>query len=94
LVRAYDPLGITLNGAHVEVGASPVKGPLVKDRGEFVEVTWEQAVKYLASTLAHYQGDQFAALSSAKCTNEENYVFQKFVRSVMKTNNVDHCARL
>jgi formate dehydrogenase major subunit len=66
----------------------------VKLRGEFVEVTREQAIKYVASTLLHYRGDQFAALASAKCTNEENYLFQKFVRTVMETNNVDHCARL
>jgi len=93
-VHAYDSLGIAVKGSHVEVGESPVTRPLVKRKGEFVEVSWEQAIKYVASTLVHYQGDQFAALSSAKCTNEENYIFQKFVRSVMKTNNVDHCARL
>jgi len=33
-------------------------------------------------------------LTSAKCTNEENYLLQKFARAVIKTNNVDHCARL
>jgi predicted molibdopterin-dependent oxidoreductase YjgC len=33
-------------------------------------------------------------LSSARCTNEENYLFQKFFRGVLGTNNVDHCARL
>jgi len=36
----------------------------------------------------------FGALSSARTTNEDNYIFQKFVRTVMGTNNVDHCARL
>jgi predicted molibdopterin-dependent oxidoreductase YjgC len=71
-----------------------VTSPLVKRAGEFVEVTWNQAIKYVASTLDHFKGDQFAAISSAKCTNEENYLFQKFVRAVMGTNNVDHCARL
>src|SRR5680860_1024521 len=35
----------------------------------------------------------FATLASAKCTNEENYLFQKFARAVLGTNNVDHCAR-
>jgi formate dehydrogenase major subunit len=35
-----------------------------------------------------------ACLASAKCTNEENYVMQKFARAVLNTNNVDHCARL
>jgi formate dehydrogenase alpha subunit len=95
LVKAYDPLERPLpsvNGA-AEAG-KPVTKPLVKEKGEFVEVTWEQAIKYVASTLVHYKGDQFAALSSAKCTNEENYLFQKFVRAVMETNNIDHCARL
>lgn len=95
LVRAYDPLESKpqgINGA-AEAG-KPLTRPLVKERGEFVEVSWEQAIKYLASTLVHYKGDQFAALSSAKCTNEENFLFQKFVRVVMGTNNIDHCARL
>ena len=91
LVQAYDPFGPTLGS---EVGARSVTRPLVKQKGEFVEVTWDQAIRYVASTLPHYRGDQFAALSSAKCTNEENYLFQKFVRAVMGTNNIDHCARL
>jgi predicted molibdopterin-dependent oxidoreductase YjgC len=72
----------------------PVKGPLIKQGGEFVEVSWDQAIKYVANALMYHKGDQFAALSSAKCTNEENYLFQKFVRAVMGTNNIDHCARL
>jgi predicted molibdopterin-dependent oxidoreductase YjgC len=75
-------------------GDRPVSLPLVKRAGNFVEVSWDQVIKYVASTLIHYKGDQFAGISSAKCTNEENYLFQKFVRAVMGTNNVDHCARL
>jgi len=95
-VRAYDPLERTVHGINNETAkvGKPVTRPLVKEKGEFVEVSWDQAIKYVASTLVHYKGDQFAALSSAKCTNEENYLFQKFVRAVMGTNNVDHCARL
>jgi formate dehydrogenase alpha subunit len=95
LVRAYDPLERIAHGIE-EAGEAgkPVAAPLVKREGKFVEVNWEQAIKYVASTLVHYKGDQFAGLSSAKCTNEENYLFQKFVRTVMGTNNVDHCARL
>jgi predicted molibdopterin-dependent oxidoreductase YjgC len=38
--------------------------------------------------------NNIAFLSSAKCTNEENYLLQKLARAVIKTNNVDHCARL
>ena len=68
--------------------------PLIKQDGEFVEASWEEALDLVVSKLAGYKGDQFAAVSSAKCTNEDNYVVQKFARVVMGTNNVDHCARL
>jgi len=95
LVRAYDPLERVAHGIdETSPPGKPVTSPLVKREGKFVEVNWEQAIKYVASSLAHYKGDQFAAIASAKCTNEENYVFQKFVRGVMGTNNIDHCARL
>jgi predicted molibdopterin-dependent oxidoreductase YjgC len=39
-------------------------------------------------------GDALAVLTSAKCTNEENYLVNKLARQVMGTNNIDHCARL
>ena len=68
--------------------------PLIKKNGEFAEATWDEALDLITTRLANYKGDQFAAISSAKCTNEENYVFQKFARGVMGTNSVDHCARL
>jgi len=95
-VRTYDPLERLAAHGMDEPGqpARPVTAPLVKREGNFVEISWDQAIKYVASTLIHYKGDQFAAISSAKCTNEENYLFQKFARAVMGTNNVDHCARL
>jgi len=48
----------------------------------------------VASKLASYSGDQVAVISSAKCTNEDNYVTQKLSRAVLGTNNIDHCARL
>jgi len=68
--------------------------PLVRKDGKLVESTWEEALSLVATKLAQYKGDQFTFVSSAKCTNEENYVAQKFTRAVMGTNNVDHCARL
>jgi len=65
---------------------------------EFVETTWDQALGLIAhkwaDTKAQYGGDAFAAFTSAKCTNEENYLMQKLTRQVMGTHNVDHCARL
>jgi len=68
--------------------------PLVKKNGEFQEATWDQALELVAKKFAEYDGSQFAAISSAKATNEENYLMQKFARGVMGTNNIDHCARL
>jgi formate dehydrogenase major subunit len=59
-----------------------------------VEAEWDEALELVASKFAKTKGDEFAALASAKCTNEENYLIQKFTRAVMQTNTVDHCARL
>ena len=68
--------------------------PLIRRDGEFTEASWEEVLELVAGELAKYQGNQFGLISSAKCTNEENYVMQKFGRAVMDTNNIDHCARL
>ena len=68
--------------------------PLVRKNGELVEATWDEALKVVAEKFSGYHGDEFATFSSAKCTNEENYLIQKFTRQVMGTNNIDHCARL
>ena len=68
--------------------------PLVRRNGELVQTSWDEALDLVTQKLANYKGDQFAFISSAKCTNEENYLAQKFTRVVMQTNNVDHCARL
>lgn len=71
-----------------------LKNPLIKKDGRFVETTWDEALSLVAREFATRKGDRFALISSARCTNEENYVLQKFGRAVMGTNNVDHCARL
>jgi predicted molibdopterin-dependent oxidoreductase YjgC len=60
--------------------------------------TWDMALDTVArkfrETRDKYGPDSIAVLTSAKCTNEENYLLQKFARAVIGTNNVDHCARL
>lgn len=75
-----------------------LKRPLIRENGEFKEVTWDEALNLVASKLKDIKEkdgpDSIAFLSSAKCTNEENYLLQKFARAVIGTNNVDHCARL
>jgi len=72
--------------------------PLIKRNGEFEEASWDEALDLVATKFSQlkqkYGSDALAGLSSAKCTNEENYLFQKFVRVCFGTNNVDHCARL
>jgi len=68
--------------------------PLIRKNGDFVRATWDEALDRIAATLSGYKGERFGALASARITNEDNYVFQKFVRAVMGTNNIDHCARL
>lgn len=68
--------------------------PLIRKNGELVEATWDEALDLVARRFAEYQGEPFVALASARVTNEENYLIQKFARQVMRTNNVDHCARL
>ena len=71
--------------------------PLIKREDRFVQASWDEALDLIATRLQgikdKYGGDSFAALSSARCTNEENYLLQKFTKVVMGTNNVDHCAR-
>jgi formate dehydrogenase alpha subunit len=68
--------------------------PLIRTADGFREASWAEALSLIARELKKYRGDAFGGLSSAKVTNEDNYVFQKFVRAAMRTNNVDHCARL
>lgn len=84
---------------HTDLIYSPdrITTPLIKKNGEFVPATWDEALDLVASKLKEikerYGSDSIAALSSARCTNEENYLMQKFMRAVIGTNNVDHCAR-
>ena len=72
--------------------------PLIKKDGKFQEVSWDEAMDYTAEKLTSIKkkhgSDSICGLSSARCTNEDNYLFQKFMRGIVGTNNVDHCARL
>ena len=72
--------------------------PLIKENGVFRKASWDEALtlitEKLSTTMKEYGNEGIAAFSSAKCTNEENYLYQKFFRGVVKTNNVDHCSRL
>ncbi len=68
--------------------------PLIKKDGKFVEATWDEAYDLIAQKFKSYKPDEFAALASARVSNEENYLLMKFARGVMKSRHIDHCARL
>lgn len=72
--------------------------PLIKKKGRFEKASWEEAYRLINDKFSEIKkesgNDSLAVLSSAKCTNEENYLLMKFSRAVLGTNNVDHCARL
>jgi predicted molibdopterin-dependent oxidoreductase YjgC len=74
--------------------ADRLKTPLIRRNGRLEEATWDEALDVVARKLGRYRGDEVAVISSAKATNEDNYVMQKFARTVLGTNNIDHCARL
>jgi len=75
-----------------------LKTPMLKENGQLQEATWDQAIQTTADKLKaiikDHGPDSVGVLVSAKITNEENYLAQKFARAVIGTNNVDHCARL
>ncbi len=75
-----------------------LRDPMIKKNGQLEKVSWEEAYDYISSKLLHYKekfgADSIAGISSSRCTNEENYLMQKFIRAVVGTNNIDGCARV
>jgi len=83
-----------------------VRNPLIRTNREegrsaepvWREASWDEALDLVADKLVHisrqHGGDAIATYASAKATNEDTYVFQKLIRALIGTNNVDHCARL
>jgi predicted molibdopterin-dependent oxidoreductase YjgC len=72
--------------------------PLIRENGKHREASWDEALDLVASRLTEIRdthgSDSIGFLTSARVSNEENYVVQKLARAAVKTNNVDHCARL
>ncbi len=75
-----------------------LRTPLIRHQGELREATWDEAYDTIVTRLqeirALHGADAIAGISSARCTNEENYLMQKFIRAVIGTNNIDCCARV
>ncbi len=75
-----------------------LKYPLIKKNGQFKKISWEKAINKIAKEftriIATYGRNAIGIIASTKCTNEENYLIQKFARVVIGTNNVDNSTRL
>lgn len=75
-----------------------LRTPLIRKNGVLEPATWDEAYDYIATKLIEiknkYGADAIGGISSARCTNEENYLMQKFIRVVIGTNNIDSCARV
>lgn len=75
-----------------------LKKPLIREKDTFREATWEEALNLVSENLIRIREtsgpDAIGVLTSARITNEENYLAQKFARAAIGTNNIDHCARL
>ena len=75
-----------------------LNSPMIKRDGVFEKVSWDEVYDYIAGKLKGYKeeygADSIAGISSSRCTNEENYLMQKFMRAAVGTNNIDGCARV
>lgn len=75
-----------------------LRTPLIRVNGELQPATWDEAYTYITEKLTQikneYGPDYIGGISSARCTNEENYLMQKFIRATIGTNNIDSCARV
>ncbi len=75
-----------------------LRDPMIKKNGEFVKVSWDEVYDYIVEKFNYYKNefgpDFLEGISSSRCTNEENYLMQKFMRAVIGTNNIDGCARV
>ncbi len=85
-------------GYHFINDAGRLKTPLIRENGALREATWDEALDRVAENFKRIKQasgpDAIGVFSSARITNEENYLVQKFTRAAIGTNNVDHCARL
>jgi formate dehydrogenase alpha subunit len=75
-----------------------LKRPMIRKNGELQGVEWDEALDFVAEGLkschSRYGPEGMAFFGSSKCTNEENYLFQKMARAVFGSNNIDNGARL
>jgi predicted molibdopterin-dependent oxidoreductase YjgC len=75
----------------VEIIYSPkrIKKPMIRKDHKLVEVSWDTAFEFIVSQLSKYEGKEFGFIVSPQCTNEDTYIFQKFTKEVMNSNNIE-----
>jgi predicted molibdopterin-dependent oxidoreductase YjgC len=84
---------------HTDLITSPdrITTPLIKNNGVWEEATWDEALDRVATRLREIRDEHgslsVGVLSSARCTNEENYLLQRLTRAGLNVNSIDHCAR-
>ena len=75
-----------------------IKTPLIRKNGELSPTSWDEAIEYVAKRfqqiINEHGGTAIGGIGSEKCTNEDNYLFQKFCRSVLGTGNIDNMANI
>jgi predicted molibdopterin-dependent oxidoreductase YjgC len=85
-------------GYHFISSPERLTDPMIKENGQFRKASWDEALNLVAKKLGDIKekngADSIGVLTSARISNEENYIANKFARAVLKTNNIDHCARL
>jgi len=108
VIRARPGLGSSVNhgtfcvkgcyGYDFVHNSERLTSPLLNSDGDFQEVSWEQALDFVATEVKRIKethgADSLAILGSSKCTNEENYLLQRLARGVIGTNNIDNGSRL
>lgn len=74
-----------------------LRSPLLRKNGVLSEVSWDEALQYIASKLNSFKEkwgpDSISLFASARTTNESNYITQKFMRTAIGSNNIDGCNR-
>ena len=105
-ITSHDRLGINEGNLCVkgrfghEFIHSPerIKTPLIRKNGEFYPVSWNEAIDYVSKrfqqVIQEHGGKSVGGIGSEKCTNEDNYLFQKFCRSVLGTNHIDNLSNI
>ncbi len=80
------------------ISEARLRNPLIRTSDGFRDATWEEAMSYVAEGFLRIKGahgpDALAAISSSRCTNEENYAMQKLMRAAIGTHNIDNCSRV